>query len=130
MAREDQGANKQNFRFVHEQIIEDKLCDKSGNSPRPSGYQAGSEEDAAEGYDMEACVLAVYCKAGPGEEDRSDRERAADILKDNRITNFIEAETVNGGLGVESRANKWPAAACTALRNLWSDGGLNLGLGS
>ena len=123
------------FNFIHDNLIKEGICDSSANRPEPqsSGEHSytGPALSAANRYNLDACILALYCKAGPDDEFKRERQNAAKLLNDN-VSDFIKTSTADGGLGVSDKANEWPSPACTKLQNYWNNNtsGFSLGLGS
>ena len=151
------------FRFVHEFTLVDEVCKKSN---RPTANIAGStdvrtcgsgdnspcygketdtsvsgrvtQEEAEDEFNLQACILGVYCHIADGHEDAEDlRETVADILNESDVVDFIEADVIDGGLGIEDDADDWPDTACTALQDYWNNNKssgvssvLNLNLGN
>ena len=121
------------FYFVHEEIVLEKICDEP-NRPVPNTNEGtnkytGTAKEAAIHFAVEACILAVYCKAGPYTDNQyeSDRKRVARLLG-TQVKEFIVTPIMDGGLGVEEDASEWPNDACSKLRSYWKNG-KNLGLG-
>ena len=121
------------FHFVHEKIVVERICDEP-NRPDPNtthgtNKYTGASIAAARNFDEEACILAVYCKAGPHTNNQyeSDRERVAKLVG-TQVKEFIETPIADGGLGVEEDASEWPNSACSKLRSYWENSS-QLGLG-
>ncbi len=131
LAEREAKQNNTGFYFVHEEIVVEKLC-KEANQPAPNttkytGYSVGAAKKFAE----EACILAVYCKAGPYTDNQyeSDRKRVARLIG-TQVKEFIATPIVDGGLGVDEDASEWPNESCLKLRQYWKNGDLNLDLGA
>lgn len=119
------------FYFIHDEIVVEQLCDES-NRPDPNTTgntrYTGSQLVAARDFDLEACILAVYCKAGPNNDFKSDRETVAKLVGAT-VADFIEAPIAEGGLDVDEDASEWPTVSCVKLRQYWKNSAnLNLGV--
>lgn len=164
ISENDGSRNSETFQFVHELTLVDEVCKESNrpraNVARVSGTaydtQCGGDPcygkdieasatgiadrvsiaDAEDEFDLQACILGVYCHISDGYTDAEDfRETVADILDDSEVMDFIEIEVAEGGLGLED-AEEWPDTACAELRRYWNNnkssgsGLLDLGLGN
>ena len=109
--------------YIHDDIItdEDELCSSSnqpselGNCGGTSAYSSDSEEDA--------CILGVYCKMAPDDNDGDNefRKDIADYLKHRNIVNFIKEDVEDGGLGLTADdADDWTHAVCVKLDTCWT----------
>lgn len=164
VAEYDSSSNSETFQFVHELIVVDEVC-KESNRPKanvakhnnsPFNTECGGDPcygrdiepattgvadrvstgDAEDEFDLQACILGVYCHIAAGYADADDlRENVADVLDDSEVVDFIEVEVAEGGLGVED-ADDWPNTACSALNRYWNNNQasgsslLDLGLGN
>ena len=123
------------FYFVHNEFVVEKVCDEGSNRPDPNTtgttkYTGQQQLKVAEGFDEEACILAVYCKAGPATDNqyKTERKNVARLLGE-AVSDFIETPIADGGLGIDDDVSEWPNEACVKLRQYWKNGSsLNLGL--
>ena len=136
-------AGKVNFELIHNKLIVGDICDTANNQPHPNavGTRSGSncyyndpnignQHTAAVGYKKQACILALYCLAGPDNNSKAERrEVAKNLVKGDEVTDFIATAVVSGGLGVTQEAEEWPSAACLELKNFWHNRSLNFNLG-
>ena len=136
----DRVGNNELTQYIHEQIImgeDEGICGADSNFPSPVTSQRVA--DYSSDYEEEPCVLGVYCRIAPRNDntDNDFREEKAKTLKNaNDVTDFIKTPTTEGGLTVtagdymltEKEAKQWHYNACRNLKRYWEDGDLNLGL--
>ena len=119
------------FHFIHDEIVLEQICDEANRPDPNTGGNArytGAGLVAARDFDLEACILAVYCKAGPDNQYKTDRKKVAELIG-TAVAGFIEAPLTDGGLGIDEDASEWPNASCLKLRQYWkSSTKLNLGV--
>ena len=120
----------------HNVVVRRKPCYGS-NAERDADLRSGtsrvSTEDAEGDFDLQACILGVYCHVADGnhDADKDDlRENAADNLDGSDVVDFIEKDVADGGLGIED-GDEWPDEACEELKKYWNNNNsLDLGLGT
>jgi len=123
------------FRFVHNEIVEAKICSETNRPvPNQTGDKryVGGQLGNARGYGLEACILAVYCRAGSTNDYDEERKSVARLVG-SEVDHFIETSVSEGGLGVEDDATEWPVMSCVRLRQYWNENSrstVNLGLGN
>ena len=168
LSENDGSRSSEAFQFVHELILVDEVCKKSnrpeanvavryrtyntcGRDNNKLCYGQDRETsvtgitdrvstaDAEKYFNLEACILGVYCHiATLVDDDEFDpddlRENVADILSDGEVTDFIKTDVADGGLGLDDDdddADDWTDTACDELKKYWNDNNdLDLGLGS
>ena len=137
-------AGKLGFQLIHNELIVGDICDTESNQPHPNSTgtrkdgsncyynnpRNGYQFDAAIEQKEQACVLALYCVAGPDNNSKRDRKRIADLVNNNGVVDFIETAVVDGGLGVTQEAEEWPSSACSELKNFWHNKTLDFDLGT
>ncbi len=135
---------KVNFDLIHNELIVGDICDTENNQPHPNSTgtrsgnncyynnsNSGYQHKAALAYKKQACILALYCLAGPDNNSKAERRVVAkNLVKDNEVTDFIATSVISGGLGVTQEAEEWPSAACSELKNFWHNKALNFDLGT
>ena len=113
----EDASNEDFINYVHNNVIaddDDGLCEENdrpnpdaGTSGQPYDTDAshGNEGEDAKGYDLEACILGVYCKiaeeslATNATEDNDFRESIAGIVSNgDDVSDWINTAKTSGGL--------------------------------